>query len=70
MWGNMVVVEAQAMVVAFLASLVAMILGWIPDGTWENEHAIMLCTGSLLTGAIASGLLGKNNRCLWLSLQW
>ena len=54
----MVVVEAQAMVIAFLASLVAMILGWIPDGKWENEHAIMLCTGSLLTGAIASGLLG------------
>ena len=55
----MVVVEAQAMVIAFLASLVAMILGWIPDGKWENEHAIMLCTGSLLTGAIASGLLGE-----------
>ena len=47
------------MVIAFLASLVAMILGWIPDGKWENEHAIMLCTGSLLTGAIASGLLGE-----------
>ncbi|XP_076819624.1 solute carrier family 41 member 1-like [Clavelina lepadiformis] len=57
-WGNMLLVEAQAMVVAFLASLVAMTLGWIPDGKWETNHAIILCTGSLLTGAIASALLG------------
>lgn len=58
-WGNMVLVEAQAMVVAFLASLVAMIFGWIPDGKWETNHAIILCVGSLLTGAIASAILGK-----------
>jgi len=57
-FGNMILVEAQAMVVAFLASLVAMVLGWIPDGTWETNHAILLCVGSLLTGAIASLLLG------------
>ena len=58
--GNIVVVEAQAMVIAFLASFAAMVLGWIPDGKWENAHAMMLCTGSLLTAAIASGLLGKS----------
>lgn len=57
-WGNMVLVEAQAMVVAFVASLVAMVLGWIPDGKWETNHALILCAGSLLTGAIASGILG------------
>ncbi|XP_078493323.1 solute carrier family 41 member 1-like [Ciona intestinalis] len=57
-WGNMVLVEAQAMVVAFLASLVAIVFGWIPDGKWEMNHAIILCAGSLLTGAIASCLLG------------
>lgn len=56
--GNMILVEAQAMVVAFLASLVAMVLGWIPDGKWETNHALILCAGSLLTGAIASGILG------------
>ena len=57
--GNIILVEAQAMVIAFLASLVAMVLGWIPDGKWETNHAIILCCGSLLTGAIASGILGK-----------
>nr|XP_039266189.1 solute carrier family 41 member 1-like [Styela clava] len=56
--GNMILVEAQASVVAFLASLVAMVLGWIPDGKWETNHALILCAGSLLTGAIASGILG------------
>lgn len=56
--GNILLVEAQAMVVAFLASLVAMVLGWIPDGIWETNHAILLCLGSLLTGALASFLLG------------
>nr|CAB3266281.1 solute carrier family 41 member 1-like [Phallusia mammillata] len=56
--GNVILVEAQAMVIAFLASLVAMVLGWIPDGKWETNDAIILCAGSLLTGAIASCLLG------------
>lgn len=49
------------MVVAFIASLFAMLLGWIPDGKWETNHALILCAGSLLTGAIASGILGTNN---------
>lgn len=57
----MALVEAQAMVVAFIASLFAMLLGWIPDGKWETNHALILCAGSLLTGAIASGILGTNN---------
>jgi len=56
--GNMLLVEGQAMVVAMLASLVAMVLGWIPDGKWESNHAMLLCLGSLLTGALASFLLG------------
>ena len=58
-WGNIVLVEAQALAVAFLTSLVAMVFGWIPDGTWETNHAIILCTGSLLTGTIASFILGE-----------
>jgi len=56
--GNMFLVEGQAMVVGWLASLVAMVLGWIPDGKWESNHAMLLCLGSLLTGALASFLLG------------
>ena len=54
----MVTVEAQAMVVALIASLLAQTLGWISNGKWELGHAIILCAGSFLTGAIASGLLG------------
>ena len=54
----MVTVEAQAMVVAFVASMLAQTLGWITNGNWKVDHAIVLCAGSLLTGAIASGLLG------------
>ena len=55
----MVTVEAQAMVVAFVASILAQTLGWISNGKWQFDHAVILCAGSLLTGAFASGVLGK-----------
>ena len=58
---NMVTVEAQALVIAVVASLLAQILGWVTSGAWKIEHAIVLCAGSMLTAAIASGLLGKHN---------
>ena len=52
--------QAQASVVGFLASLVAMIMGWIPDGSFDIHHALLLCASSMLTAAVASFVLGKS----------
>ncbi|XP_005109529.1 solute carrier family 41 member 1 isoform X2 [Aplysia californica] len=56
--GNLALVQAQAIVVGFLSSLTAMIMGWIPEGKWNTEHGLLLCASSLFTASIASFLLG------------
>jgi len=56
--GNLALVQAQAIVVGFLASLTAMIMGWIPEGKWNMEHGLLLCASSLFTASIASLILG------------
>ena len=58
-FGNMCLIQAQAIVVGFLASLAAMVMGWIPEGKFILSHAFLLCTSSVLTAAIASFVLGK-----------
>jgi hypothetical protein len=39
---------------------VAMIMGWIPDGSFDIHHALLLCASSMLTAAVASFVLGKS----------
>lgn len=56
--GNLALVQAQATVVGFLASLTAMVMGWIPEGKWDARHGLLLCASSLFTASIASLLLG------------
>ena len=51
--------QGQAIVVGFLASLVAMVMGWIPDGVFEFQHALLLCASSMCTASLASFVLGK-----------
>jgi len=48
-------------VVGFLASVAAVILGWIPDGHFDVNHALVLCTSSVVTASIASFVLGLLN---------
>ncbi|XP_014770116.1 solute carrier family 41 member 1 isoform X1 [Octopus bimaculoides] len=57
--GNIALTQAQAIVVGFLASLVAMIMGWIPEGKFNPYHALLLCASSMLTASIASFILGS-----------
>ncbi|KAK7499903.1 hypothetical protein BaRGS_00008751 [Batillaria attramentaria] len=57
--GNMALVQAQATVVGFLASMFAMIMGWIPKGEFPLEHALLLCASSMFTAAVASFVLGS-----------
>uniref|UniRef100_A0AAQ5YIL6 Solute carrier family 41 member n=1 Tax=Amphiprion ocellaris TaxID=80972 RepID=A0AAQ5YIL6_AMPOC len=48
----------QATVVGFLASIAAVIFGWIPEGHFRLGHAVLLCASSVATAFIASLLLG------------
>lgn len=50
--------QCQAIVVGFLASIGAFVLGWIQDGRFELNHALILCTSSIITASIASFTLG------------
>ncbi|XP_060766634.1 solute carrier family 41 member 1-like [Neoarius graeffei] len=56
--GDLAVVQVQATVVGFLASIVAIIFGWNPEGQIKIGHAVLLCASSVATAVIASLLLG------------
>ncbi|MBN3274392.1 S41A1 protein, partial [Polyodon spathula] len=62
MWGmivgNLALIQVQATVVGFLASIAAVIFGWIPEGHFKMGHAVLLCASSVATAFIASLLLG------------
>ena len=50
--GNMCLVQAQAIVVGFLAALTAMIMAFIFHGTWNMQHGLLLCAASAFTSSI------------------
>ncbi|XP_070557928.1 solute carrier family 41 member 1-like [Ptychodera flava] len=57
--GNIVLTQCQAIVVGFLASVAAVIMGWIPDGEFNMHHTLLLCASSLVTASFASLILGS-----------
>lgn len=57
-YGNMALVQCQATIVAFLASLFAIIVDVIQEHTFDVHHATLLCASSLITAAVASLVLG------------
>ena len=52
--------QCQAIVVGFLASVAAVIMGWIPAGEFDMLHALLLCAGALVTASFASFILGMS----------
>merc|ERR1719445_1103002 len=56
--GNLVLVQCQGIVVGFLASVVGMMMDWIPEGKFNIEHALLLCASAMVTASIASLVLG------------
>ncbi|XP_065165236.1 solute carrier family 41 member 1-like isoform X3 [Atheta coriaria] len=56
--GNLVLIQCQAIVVGFLGSVVAVVMGAIKSNEVELDHAYLLCASSLVTVSIASLVLG------------
>ncbi|KAI1892462.1 hypothetical protein AGOR_G00133610 [Albula goreensis] len=56
--GNLALIQVQATVVGFMASMAAVLFGWVPEGHFDIHHAVLLCASSVATAFIASLLLG------------
>ncbi|XP_015434994.1 PREDICTED: solute carrier family 41 member 1-like [Dufourea novaeangliae] len=56
--GNLVLIQCQAIVVGFLGSVVAIVMGSFRNGTPSLDHAYLLCASSLVTASLASFVLG------------
>ncbi|KAH0545729.1 solute carrier family 41 member 1-like [Cotesia glomerata] len=56
--GNLALIQCQSMVVGLLASLAAVIFGWIPEAHFNIHHGLLLCASALVTASVASFLLG------------
>ncbi|OXA52616.1 hypothetical protein Fcan01_12664 [Folsomia candida] len=60
-WANLSLIQVQGVVVGFLSSIVAIIIGVVLPGesrAFNIRHALVLCASSILTAAIASFVLG------------
>ncbi|KAG8177875.1 hypothetical protein JTE90_004269 [Oedothorax gibbosus] len=57
-YGNMALVQCQATIVAFLASMFAIVVDVVQEHKFDVHHATLLCASSLITAAIASLVLG------------
>jgi len=56
--GNLALIQCQAIVVGFLASITGMLMGWGPAGKLNLDHGLLLCASSVVTASLASFVLG------------
>jgi len=56
--GNLALCQCQALVVSLLVSIVAILFNWVPNGEMKSLDTLLLCSSSMLTASIASGVLG------------
>lgn len=60
--------QLQATVLSLLASLMAIVFGWMAEGKMPFDHAVLLCSTSVSTVFVASLLQGNNLQRLFLGL--
>lgn len=68
--GNMALIQCQAIVVGSLAAVAAVVMGWIPDGEFNFDHALLLCASSMLTASLASFVLGMIMVAVIMFSRW
>ncbi|XP_039988435.1 solute carrier family 41 member 2 isoform X2 [Xiphias gladius] len=56
--GNLALKQLQATVLGLLASLMAIVLGWMAEGKMPFNHVVLLCSASVTTAFVASLLQG------------
>jgi len=56
-FGNLVLVQCQGIVVGFLASLCGLAMGWLPIAKAHYEQALLLCASAIVTASLASFVL-------------
>lgn len=56
--GNLALCQCQALVVSLLVSIVAILFNWVPKGEIQWLDTLLLCSSSMLTASVASGVLG------------
>ncbi|XP_046984905.1 solute carrier family 41 member 1-like [Schistocerca americana] len=56
--GNLTLIQCQANVVGFLASVVAIVMGGFKSRSVRLDHALLMCASSLVTASLASFVLG------------
>eukprot|EP00927_Polykrikos_kofoidii_P048111 TRINITY_DN42338_c0_g2_i1.p1 TRINITY_DN42338_c0_g2~~TRINITY_DN42338_c0_g2_i1.p1 ORF type:complete len:469 (-),score=46.63 TRINITY_DN42338_c0_g2_i1:324-1730(-) len=57
LYGNLVAVQCQAIVVGLLASLVAISVNLMSNGSWNSSHALLLASSAVVAASVASLLL-------------
>lgn len=58
-FGNIILVQCQGIVVGFLASLVGMVMGWAPVGKLDYDQGLLMSAAAVVTASLASFTLGS-----------
>ena len=56
--GNLALIQCQAIVIGFLASVTGVSLGFFKTGSFNFNHGLLLCASSIVTASVASFVLG------------
>jgi len=57
--GNVILVQCQAIVVAFLAALIAILVNIIKEWNFDSEHILLICATSLITASVTGFFLAS-----------
>lgn len=60
--GNIALVQVQATVAAFIVSVFSMSVGWVINGRFDFDHALLLTASSMFTATSSCFVLGELKR--------